>query len=130
MIDRAASAADLDGLLGELVAARFIGKPAHDDRGRVTWELPPDGAVVAVIELQSDAAAQTLATIEAEPALIEAELAGRLTRDEKGSGFVLRVGVIEVLRALSGNDEALAASTREMIGKRIITNPRYAATNE
>lgn len=122
--------AELEKLLGQLVSARFIGKPTHDARGRVQWELPPDGRVLAVIDLQTDGGAGTLATIDAEPALIEAELAGRLTRNESGDGFILRVGVIEVLRALSGGDDRLTELTRGMIGKRIIINPRYAAGSE
>ena len=122
-----AATTDADRLLGRAVAARFIGKPAADAAGVLVWELPPDGEIMAAIVPVDADRGEILEVLNAEPLLLEVELCGALRRDRDGSRLVLRVGVIEILRAWGEPDEALRPATRDMLGRRMIIDPQYTA---
>jgi hypothetical protein len=114
-------------LAGRPASARFVGKPVLDNRGELLWELPPDGAVTAVIA-PADAEAQGLLDVlMAEPLLVEAELAGLLEEDRSRGRMLLRVGVMEILHAWGGKDESLQPATQRIMHQRLILNPRYIA---
>ena len=128
-LDGPNATADADRLLGRPVAARFVGRPTRDAAGELIWELPPDGEIAAVLIAADDERRRVLEVMEAEPLLLEVELAGVLRRDRDGTRLVLQVGVVEILRAWGEQDSALQPATRELLGKRMVIDPRATAAS-
>ena len=116
-------------MLGRPVAARFVGRPTRDAAGELIWELPPDGEIAAVLIAADATRRRVLEAMEAEPLLLEVELAGVLRRDRDGTRLVLQVGVVEILRAWGEQDSALQPATRELLGKRMVLDPRATAAS-
>ena len=113
--------------IGRAVTAVFVGKPLVNERGDVSWELPPDGSVTATL-VPADGEAQDLLTaLREEPLLVEVELGGLLERDAGSKRLLLRVGVVHVLHAWGGRDDSLQAGTRRLLAQRLVLNPQYTA---
>jgi hypothetical protein len=97
-----------------------------DEEGAMLWELPPDGAVTALLEPAGIEAQRVLTVLANEPTLLEVELAGLLEKDPAQDRLRLRVGVISILPTPGGND-SLQAATRRLVSQRIVFNPLFTA---
>lgn len=108
------------------VRARFFGTPVIAPDRSLSWELPPKGELIALIE-PNNAVHEALSK---ETMLMEAELFGILQKRTDRSGLWLQVGEIHLIGAYSGRDEDLQVATRKLLGKRVIVNPRHTASPE